>query len=130
MNKHKPIDPKVEDSLYKVIGAAIEVHRTLGAGLLEGIYEAALCVELDERGIPYQQQAPIEVTYKGRNLGDMCLDILVDDCLILELKAVERLLPVHMAQTMTYLKLTGIRLGLLMNFNTKILKKGIKRVVL
>lgn len=124
------LDPKMNDLTYRVIGAAMEVHRTLGPGLLENIYESALCVEFDERHIAYACQMPINVQYKGHELGDMRVDILVEDCLIVELKAVEKLMPIHMAQTMTYLKLAQVQLGLLINFNVTILKDGIQRIIL
>ena len=114
-----------------VIAAAIEVHRLLGPGLLESIYQRALCHEMHLRGIPFQGQQPVPVAYKGGNLGDdLRLDLVVADQLIVELKAVDKLLPIHEAQLITYLKLTGLRVGLLMNFNVRLLKEGIKRIVL
>src|SRR3954447_2509422 len=96
-----------------VIGAAIAVHRTLGPGFLESVYEEALCIELQERGIPFVQQSPAAVLYKGRLVGEGRLDLLVGDALIVELKAVEALAPVHTAQLISYLKSTGCHLGLL-----------------
>jgi GxxExxY protein len=114
-----------------VIGAAIEVHRILGPGLLESVYHRSLCHELELRGIPHRPLVPVPVRYKGLDLGDnLVLDILVDGRLILELKAVERLEGVHEAQLLTYLRLSGIRLGLLINFNVRFLKDGIKRRIL
>jgi GxxExxY protein len=114
-----------------VIAAAIEVHRLLGPGLLESIYQRALCHELHVRGIRFQGQRPVSVNYKGVNLGDdLRLDIVVADQLIVELKAVEKLLSIHDAQLITYLKLTGLHTGLLINFNVRLLKEGIKRIVL
>ena len=114
-----------------VIGAAIEVHRILGPGLLESVYHRSLCHELDLRGIPYRDLVKLPVRYKGLDLGDdLVLDILVDERLILELKAVERLEGVHKAQLLTYLRLSGVRLGLLINFNVRFLKDGIKRRIL
>jgi len=124
------LDAQTEQIAYDVIGAAMEVHRTLGPGLLEQIYEDALCIELEERGIVYERQKPVGIWYKGRSIGDMRLDILVADRVIVELKSVERLEPVHTAQVLTYLKVTQKRLGLLVNFNVSILKNGIKRIVL
>lgn len=120
-----------EDELTKEItGAGIEVHRELGPGLLESIYEACLALELDLRGIAYQRQKSIPLTYKGRSLAsDLRIDLLVENEVIVELKAAERLLPVHEAQLLTYLRLTNIRVGLLMNFNVPVLKDGIKRMV-
>jgi GxxExxY protein len=114
-----------------VIGAAIEVHRILGPGLLESIYQRALCHEMMLRGMSFESQKPVAVNYKGIDLGDdLRLDIVVPDRLVVELKAVEKLLPIHEAQLMTYLKLTRLHTGLLINFNVCLLKDGIKRIVL
>ena len=113
-----------------VIGAAIEVHRVLGPGLLESAYELALERELILRGHSVERQKPVSLEYKGTALGDgFRIDLLVDDELIVEVKAVDGLLPIHEAQLLTYLRLTAIRLGLLINFNEKTLKEGVKRVV-
>jgi len=113
-----------------VIGAAIEVHRELGPEFLESMYEEALCLELTERKIAFQRQPPIRVTYKGTPIGQGFIDILIENRLIVELKAVEELIPVHKAQIISYLKATGLWVGLLINFNVPILKDGIKRIVL
>lgn len=113
-----------------VIGAAIEVHRELGPGFLEVVYEEALCQELKARQIPYVRQAPVHINYKGNLVGEGKLDILVASRLIVELKAVDQLMPVHKAQVISYLKMTGLFLGLLINFNVPILKDGIQRIVL
>jgi GxxExxY protein len=114
----------------QVIAAAIEVHCLLGPGLLESIYQRAMCHELLLRGIPFQGQRPVPVNYKGVNLGDdLRLDVVVAEQLVLELKAVDKLLPVHDSQLITYLKLTGLHVGLLINFNVRLLKEGIKRIV-
>ena len=114
----------------EIIGAAIEVHRCLGPGLLESAYEECLCHELVERNIRFERQKLLPVTYKDMTLDcGYRLDVLVDDLVILELKAVERLEPIHSAQLLTYLKLSGLKLGMLMNFNVPILKNGIKRIV-
>ncbi len=122
---------RFDELAHTVIGAAIEVHRTLGPGFLESVYEEALCVELDLRGIPYVRQKTVSVDYKGHPVGEGRLDILVDNCLIVELKAVETLLPIHTAQVLSYLKATRIKLGLLINFNVAVLKNGgIKRIAL
>jgi len=113
----------------RVIGAAIEVHRHLGPGLLESAYEECLCRELSLAGIQHAQQVALPVTYKGIDLDCAYrLDILVERRVLLELKCVERLLPIHEAQLLTYLKLADLRLGLLINFNVPILKQGIKRL--
>ena len=111
-----------------VIGAAIEVHRVMGPGLLESVYERCLSHELTLRGIEHVRQQPLPVVYKGMPLdADLRLDIVIPDRLLLELKSVESLQPIHEAQLLTYLKLSGIRLGLLINFNVLLLKDGIKR---
>ena len=115
---------------YKVIGCAIEVYKTLGPGLLESIYEKALLHELIANGLKSQSQVPVQVDYKGENLGEgLRMDILVEDKLIIELKSVEELLPVHYKQLLTYLKLTGKKVGLLINFNVENIVDGIHRVV-
>ena len=113
-----------------IIGAAIEVHRHLGPGLLESAYQACMCHELSNLGIPFQPQLPLPVTYKRLSLdAGYKLDIVVDELVIVELKAVEELHPIHQAQLMTYLRLSGIWLGLLINFNVPVLRNGIKRLV-
>jgi GxxExxY protein len=114
----------------KIIGCAIRVHRELGPGLLESVYEAALCVELDEAGLIYQRQAPVPLFYKGHAVGEYRLDLLVADAVIVEVKAVDRLDPVFEAQLLSYLRLTGKRAGLLINFHVPVLKSGVRRVVL
>jgi len=114
----------------EVIGAAIEVHKTLGPGLLESIYEECLCKELELRAIPYKRQQELSVEYKGFKLNSMYrLDIVVAKELIVELKACDSIQPIYEAQLLTYLKLMGIKVGLLINFNVPILKDGIKRLV-
>lgn len=113
----------------KVIGAAIEVHRILGPGLLEVAYEEALCHELTEAGIPFKRQLLLPIHYKEVRLSaDLRIDLLVDDQLILELKSVDAVAPIHKAQLLTYLRLTNLRLGLLINFNVRLLKDGLSRV--
>lgn len=114
---------------YAAIGAAIEVHKELGPGLDEILYEQALCVELSIRGIPYERQVPYDVFYKGTNIGKKRIDMLVDGNLLLELKAVDELAAKHEAQLISYLKITKLPLGLLMNFNVLVMKNGIKRIV-
>lgn len=122
--------PDVDRLAHTVIGAAIEVHRHLGPGLLESIYEKSLAIELELRGIPLKQQHPVPVHYKGRRVGDTRLDFLVDDKLVVEIKAVDALIEVHTAQVLTYLRATSLNLGLLINFNVPVLKDGIKRLIL
>jgi GxxExxY protein len=114
----------------RIIGCAIEVHRTLGLGLLEITYEEALCVEFGDADIKYLRQVPFPILYKGRNLGQYRLDLLVDDRVIVEIKSVERFDPVFEAQILTYLEVTGKKIGLLMNFNSRLLRDGIKRFAL
>ena len=126
----KEPEEKIDELAHKVIGAAIEVHRHLGPGFLESVYEEALSIELNLRGIAHERQRPIHVDYKGNPVGEGRLDILVGEQLIVELKAVETLAPIHTAQVISYLKSTGYPLGLLLNFNVTRLKEGIKRIVL
>ena len=123
-------DKYTDDVAKAVIGAAIEVHRILGPGYLESVYEEALAVELDLREIPFERQKVVAVDYKGYAVGEGRLDLLVDSCLVVELKAVEALAPIHTAQVMSYLKATRFPLGLLLNFNVPLLKTGIKRIIL
>ncbi|MEO6457246.1 MAG: GxxExxY protein [Chloroflexia bacterium] len=124
-------DEDVDAWARAAIGAAIEVHSLLGPGLLEALYEEALCVEMAIRSIPFTRQVPVPMTYKGREIGLGRPDILVADALVVELKTVEALAPVHTAQVLSYLRATGYQLGLLINFNVSALKQGgIKRIVL
>jgi GxxExxY protein len=122
------LPPELEALIQRVIGAAIEVHRHLGPGFIEGIYEQALCHELYLRGIAFERQKVIVVSYKGMTLPGQRLDILVEDRLILELKSVEEIAPLHIAQVASYVKATGLKIGLIINFNVKQLRDGIKRV--
>jgi GxxExxY protein len=113
-----------------IIGAAIEVHRHLGPGLMESVYEECLCYELNQRGLKFQRQVSLPVAYKGLKLAcGYKVDLLVEDLVIVELKAVEAVLPVHASQLLTYLKASGKPVGLLINFNVGVLKRGIKRIV-
>ena len=115
----------------RVIGCALEVHRNLGPRLLESTYEQCLAHELKISGIPFRLQHPLPVEYKGIKLDcGYRIDLLVDHSIIVELKSVEKIMPIHQAQLLTYMKLSGISIGLLMNFNVKYLKNGIKRMVL
>jgi GxxExxY protein len=121
-----------EQSLTRaIIGAGIEVHRALRPGLLESVYQACLSRELELRAIPFRQQVDIPVTYKGVELEcGYRIDFIVSDKVVVELKSVQEILPVHEAQLLTYLHLTGVRIGLLINFNVAVLKNGIRRRVL
>ena len=113
-----------------IIGAAIEVHRYIGPGLLESAYEACLSKELDLRGLNYVRQKEVPLHYKGYNLDcGYRIDLFVEDELVVELKACQQLEPVHKAQVLTYLKLTGTRVGLLLNFNVERMREGIVRIV-
>ncbi len=119
-----------EELTKKIIGAAIEVHRSVGPGLLESAYEECLCHELSLLRLQYDRQRPLPLIYKGMPLDCAYrLDMVVEDTVILELKAVEMILPIHEAQLLTYLKLSGIPIGLLINFNVPVLTQGVKRFV-
>jgi GxxExxY protein len=122
----------VDDKLTgEIIGAAIEVHRWLGPGLLESAYEQALCHELVSRNVRFKRQVALPLDYKGVRLDcDYRLDLVVDNAVIIELKAVEKILPVHEAQILSYLRLSGLCLGLLINFHVHVLKDGIRRFAL
>ena len=124
------MDDRTEEAASIVIGAAIEVQRQLGPGYLESVYEEALAVELTLRKVPFARQVVFALDYKGHKVGEGRMDFLVDDCLVVELKAVEALAPIHTAQAISYLKATKYRLALLINFNVSVLKDGIKRVAL
>lgn len=114
----------------RIIGAAIEVHRHLGPGMLESVYEAALAYELAQLGLKVERQKALPLRYKGMEFDEgFRLDLLVADSVVVELKCVEALLPVHDAQLISYLKLSGLRLGLLINFKVPVLKQGIRRLV-
>lgn len=140
MNRQEPKDAKnffieppahLDELARRVIGAAIEVHRHLGPGFLEAVYEEALAVELTLRDIPFRRQRPLWVGYKGHDVGESRPDFIVEDQLIVEVKAVASLAPIHKAQVISYLKAADQPLGLLLNFKTYVLKDGgIQRVVL
>lgn len=115
---------------YRIIGAAIEVHKLLGPGLLESVYDTALCTEFRLRSISFERQKRIEIVYKGERVGYYVADLIVENRAIIEVKSVDKLEDVHTAQLLTYLKLTGLRAGLLLNFNEATLSKGIKRILL
>jgi GxxExxY protein len=122
---------KINEVTQVVIGSAIEVHKALGPGLLESAYEECLCKELSLRQVPFEKQRPLPVEYKGLKLDcGYRLDLLVEDHVVVEIKSVDSLLPIHEAQLVTYLRLGGRKAGLLINFNVPILKQGIRRLVL
>jgi len=128
--RERSLPPEVEELAHSVIGAALEVHRVLGPGYIEVVYEQALCVELELRAIPFVRQPVIQVGYKGKVVGEGRLDLLVGNSLVVELKAVDALTQIHSAQVVSYLKATRRPLGLLINFNVPLLKAGgIKRVI-
>ena len=115
---------------YRIIGAAIEVHRRIGAGLLENLYEEAFCIELEHQDLHYERQKSLEVQYRGRIIGIFRVDVVVENEVIVELKSVKELAPIHSAQIISYLKITGLTRGLLINFNVRQLTKGgIKRFI-
>ena len=121
----------LEELTEQIIGAAIEVHKQLGPGLLESAYEECLCHELHLRGLHFERQTPLPVEYKGIKLDcGYRIDVVVEDAVVLELKTVDKVLPVHEAQLLTYLKLTGKKVGFIINFNVAVLTHGIVRRVL
>jgi GxxExxY protein len=113
----------------RIIGCAIEVHRHLGPGLLESIYESALSIELEASGMKVRKQVAVPILYRGKLIGEHRVDLIVEDSVV-ELKSVERFDPVFEAQILTYLKVTKLRIGLLINFNSRLLRDGVKRFIL
>jgi GxxExxY protein len=122
-------DKKIDALTHAVIGAALEVHRHLGPGFLENVYEEALCIELADQGIAFERQKEISVLYKDREIGKHRVDLLIGRLLIVELKTIVEFAEIHKAQVISYLKATRLPLGLLINFNVPILKNGIQRVI-
>ena len=120
---------QLDELAHRVIGAAISVHRVLGPGHLESVYEKAMCVELQRQDIGYVSQFGFRVGYEGVDVGESRVDLLIEDMLVIELKAVEQLAPIHSAQTLSYLKGLNLHLGLLINFNVTLLKDGLKRII-
>jgi GxxExxY protein len=128
---HDPIPPRAEAAARQCIDSALQVHRALGPGLLESAYEHCLAHELSRRGVKVQRQLGLPVVYEGERLdAGYRLDLVVDGSVIVEVKSLDGLAPIHDAQVLTYLKLSGLRIGLLINFNVVLLKQGIKRLVL
>jgi GxxExxY protein len=125
-----PLSPETETLITRVIGCGLAVHRALGPGLLESIYTRAVRIELDAAGMACEREKEIAVVYRGHLLCHQRLDIVVGGEIVLEIKSVERLNPVHHAQLLNYLHLTSLRVGLLMNFNVAVFKDGLKRIVL
>jgi GxxExxY protein len=128
--RHGEIEPELDALTERIIGACIEVHKWLGPGLTELLYQEALCHEFDLRGIRYEKQVKVPVVYKGKPIGETRIDVLVEGSVIVELKACDALNAVHRAQLICYLRLKNLELGLLVNFNVAILKDGLKRVIL
>lgn len=127
----EPISDRVEHVATQIVNAAFRIHSELGPGLLESVYEICMCHELSHREIAFRRQFELPIEYRGLRLdGGLKIDLLVDDSVVVELKAVDKMLPVFEAQLLSYLKLSGRRLGLLINFNVPRIKDGIKRIVL
>ena len=124
------LPPEIEAMATNVIGAAIAVHRELGPGFLEKIYGEALCLELNARAIPFVRERPVHVRYRGVAIPGQRIDLIVADCVLVELKAVTRIDLAHEVKVVSYLRTTNLRLGLLLNFNCRTMKEGIKRIVL
>lgn len=125
------LSPELGPLSRAVVDSAFKVHKDLGPGLLESVYESCLCFELKRREIPFKTQHPVPIIYDGHRLAtDLKIDLLIDERIVVELKAAESMHPVYTAQLITYLKLTGLRLGLLINFNVPLIRDGIRRVVL
>ena len=130
MHGEDPSKIRLNSVTEKIIGAAISVHRVLGPGLLESAYEECLCFELSQLCLVFERQVPLPVQYKDVKLDcGYRMDIVVERSVIIEVKAVERMIPVHEAQLLSYLKLSGMRVGLLVNFHVPVLKSGLKRIV-
>jgi GxxExxY protein len=128
---YEPLSPDIEHIAALVIESAFRVHRAFGPGLLESVYEVCLCHELAKAGLKFQRQIELPIVYDGVRLeSGFRIDVLVEDAVIVELKAVETMAPLYEAQILTYLKLSGKRLGLLINFNVPLLKDGIRQMIL
>ena len=128
--KNPAKDWRTEKLAGELVDSAFKVHRALGPGLLETVYETCFCQELSLRGISFKRQVSVPIIYEGVTLDTgLRLDVVVADCIVVEIKAVDKLIPLFDAQVLTYLKLTGLELGLLMNFNVSLIKHGIKRIV-
>ncbi len=126
-----PLSSELEDLARAVVDSAFKVHQTLGPGLLESVYQACLRIEFEKRGIAYETETPVPVNYEGVRLeSGLRLDLIVENSLIVEIKSAEKLLPIHKSQLLTYLKLSRLRLGLLINFNVLMFSEGVKRVIL
>ena len=130
MRVRSPLTVETERAMTETIGCAIAVHKTLGPGFLESIYKKAMRIELEAKGVSYQWEMPLTVRYRDVDLEGQRLDLLVEGCVVVELKAVTRLEQIHRAQVISYLHTTGLRAGLLINFRVPILPHGLQRIVL
>jgi len=129
--RHRDTEEDINIISGQIVDAAINVHRNLGPGLLESLYEEALCYELEKRQIAYECQKTFQVPYEDIILKTQCrLDLLVENKIVVELKSSEKMIPLFEAQILTYLKITGCRLGLILNFNAPLMKEGIRRIIL
>ena len=126
----EPVPVELSQTTERIIGAAMAVHRELGPGFLESIYSKALRIELDARGLPFEAEKPIEVVYRGVSIRGQRIDLIVGGQVVVEVKAVAAIEPIHVAQVVSYLRTTGLRIALLINFHERLLKDGIRRVVL
>ena len=126
---HSNLPPDLESLVRETIGCCLAVHVELGPGLIEGVYSRAVAIELAARQIPFETEKSIPVRYRGTLLCHQRLDFFIDKRLVLELKSIEQINPIHVAQGISYLRVTGSRVGLLVNFNVPILKQGIRRIV-
>jgi GxxExxY protein len=129
MNHRGAESAELRELSYEIIGAAMEVHRILGAGFLESVYGDALAIELQQRKLEFDREVEVYVNYKGKKVGTGRIDFLVENTIVVELKAVDNLRPIHDAQLLSYLKMTCHPLGLLINFNVTLLKEGIRRII-
>ena len=129
--EHEALDPRTQAAARQAVDAGLKVHKALGPGLLESAYEHCLAYELTLRGIRVRRQIALPLVYEDTHLdAGYRLDLIIDDAVIVEVKAIDALAPIHDAQLLTYLKLSGLRLGLLMNFNVVLFKQGLKRLIL
>jgi GxxExxY protein len=125
-----PLTPEAENVMSRTIGCAIAVHRALGPGFIEMIYRRAMCIELESRNLAFESERPIRVSYRGTEINGQRVDLIIEGLIVVELKAVIRLDEVYRAQLISYLRTTGLRAGLLINFRVPVLKRGLRRVVL
>lgn len=130
MRATSPLSPEAERAMHATIGCAIAVHRALGPGYLESIYKKAMCIEFDSRGLQYARERSIDVLYRGIPISGQRVDLIVAGLIVVELKAVESIAEIHRAQVISYLRTTGLRGGLLLNFRVRVLKDGLQRIVL